>query len=222
MTHASQKTRVVVLISGSGSNLQAFIDQSLDGTLPIEIVGVISNNPAAYGLQRAKSAGLNSKVINHKDFADKGLYEQQLQQSIDAYEPELILLAGFMRILGADFVNHYLGRMLNIHPSLLPKYRGLNTHQRALDNGDKIHGASVHYVTPELDGGPVIIQSQVPVDASDTSESLAKRVQKQEHIIYPIAVSWFTLNRLSLKNNHIYFDNKLLEKPVTIDDFAAS
>ena len=208
------KIRVVVLISGSGSNLQTLIDQSRDLTLPIEIVLVISNKPDAYGLTRAINAGIQTQVINHKDFADRSTYDLALQKAIDEQQPDLVVLAGFMRILSENFVNHYLGRMLNIHPSLLPKYRGLNTHQRALKNKEKVHGVSVHFVTPELDGGPVIIQSQVPIELTDTAESLAKRVQAQEHIIYPIAISWFALKRLKLKNGNLEFDKKNLDQPV--------
>ena len=213
----SPKTRVVVLISGSGSNLQVLIDQSRDGSLPIQIVAVISNNPTAYGLQRASEANIDAHVINNKDFADKSIYEQQLQQCIDKYKPDIILLAGFMRILGATFVNRYLGRMLNIHPSLLPKYRGLNTHQRVLDNKESSHGCSVHFVTPELDGGPVIIQSQVLVDAQDTAESLADKVKTQEHLIYPIAISWFALKRITLANDKFSFNGQLRERAILFD-----
>jgi len=213
-----KKTRIVVLISGAGSNLQTLIDQSLDGTLPAEIVSVISNNPTAKGLLRAKNADIPQQVINHRDFADKADYEKQLQESIDKHQPDLVVLAGFMRILGPSLVNHYLGRMLNIHPSLLPKYRGLNTHQRALDDGETVHGASVHFVTPELDGGPVIIQSQVSVMPSDSAESLANRVQAQEHIIYPIAISWFALGRIQLCNAMLMYDKNRLEQPILFDE----
>ena len=217
MNRPNNNIRVVVLISGSGSNLQTIIDQSNDGTLPIEIVTVISNVPGAYGLLRAKKAGINTEIVNNKDFADRESYDQQLQKCIDEHQPDLIVLAGFMRILSEGFVNHYLGRMLNVHPSLLPKYRGLNTHQRALDDQETTHGVSVHFVTPELDGGPVIIQSKVPVHASDTAELLAKRVQIQEHIIYPIAISWFALKRLKLNNNHLEYDGQSCDQPILFD-----
>lgn len=213
-----EKTKVVVLISGSGTNLQTLIDQCNDGTLPIEIVSVISNVPEAYGLLRAYKAGIPTEIIDNKKFPDRSSYDQELLKSIDKYQPDLLVLAGFMRILSEKFVNHYLGRMLNVHPSLLPKYRGLNTHQRALDNKDKVHGVSIHFVTPELDGGPVIIQSEVPVLATDTAEILSKRVQEQEHIIYPIAISWFALNRLKLNKNHLEYDGKILEQPILLDN----
>jgi len=212
------KTRVVVLISGSGTNLQTLIDQCNDGTLPIEIVSVISNVPDAYGLLRAYKAGIPTEIIDNKKFPDRSSYDQALLKSIDKYQPDLLVLAGFMRILSESFVNHFLGRMLNVHPSLLPKYRGLNTHQRVLDNKDKVHGVSVHFVTPELDGGPVIIQSEVPVLPTDTTESLAERVQKQEHIIYPIAISWFALNRIKLNNNQLEYDDKILNQPIILDN----
>lgn len=214
----SSKIRVVVLISGAGSNLQTLIDQSHDGTLPIEIVLVISNVPDAYGLIRAEKAGIRTLVINNKEYTDRASYDLQLQTSIDQMHPDLVVLAGFMRILSESFVNHYLGRLLNIHPSLLPNYRGLNTHQRVLDNQEQLHGVSVHFVTPELDGGPVIIQSQVPVRTEDTAEDLAKRVQKQEHKIYPIAISWFALNRLKLKNGIVEYDGKPLTQPILFDN----
>ena len=217
MTHL-EKTRVVVLISGSGTNLQTLIDQSNDGTLPIEIVSVISNVPDAYGLLRAYKAGIPTEILDNRKFPDRLSYDQKLLESIDNYEPDLVVLAGFMRILSEEFVNHYLGRMLNVHPSLLPKYRGLNTHQRALDNKEDIHGVSIHFVTPELDGGPVIIQSEIPVHQSDTAETLAKRVQEQEHIIYPIAISWFALKRLKLNNNQLEYDGKILEQPILLDN----
>jgi phosphoribosylglycinamide formyltransferase-1 len=206
--------RVVVLISGSGSNLQTLIDQSQTGNLPIDIVAVISNVPDAYGLTRAEKAEIPTLIINNKDFVDRASYDQQLQQSIDQFQPDLVVLAGFMRILSENFVNHYLGRMLNIHPSLLPKYRGLNTHQRAIDNNEKIHGVSVHFVTPELDGGPIIIQSQVTVDPSDTPESLAKRVQEQEHLIYPVAIKWFAQNRVTLNAGKLFYDGQMLNQPI--------
>jgi len=212
-----EKTRVVVLISGTGSNLQTLIDQSKDGTLPIEIVAVISNVPDAYGLLRANQAGIHTQVINNKDFSDRANYDKELLENIDKFQPELVVLAGFMRILSNDFVNHYLGRMLNVHPSLLPKYRGLNTHQRALDNNEKTHGVSIHFVTPELDGGPIIIQSEVPIQSTDTAATLAKRVQIQEHIIYPIAISWFALKRLKLRDNQLEYDGQILSQPILLD-----
>ncbi|MDH5216732.1 MAG: phosphoribosylglycinamide formyltransferase [Gammaproteobacteria bacterium] len=204
---------IVVLISGSGSNLQALIDAEQKDELSGKITAVISNKPDAFGLERARKAGIETQVIDHRNFDDRESYDEALAEAIDQYQPDLVVLAGFMRILTADFVNHYSGRMLNIHPSLLPKYRGLNTHQRAIDDGETHHGVSVHFVTPELDGGPIIVQSSVELHENDDKEILAERVQTQEHLIYPLAVKWFCQNRISLINNHFYFDNELRDKP---------
>lgn len=186
-----KKARVVVLISGSGSNLQALIDGEQTGDLPIELAAVISNRPDVFGLERAATANIPTELLDHKTFADRESFDRALMEKIDSYQPDLIVLAGFMRILTAEFTQHYLGRMLNIHPSLLPKFQGLHTHQRAIDAGEKRHGVTVHFVTAELDGGPAIVQASVPIVAGDDAASLAKRVQRQEHIIYPLAVKWF-------------------------------
>ena len=193
--------KVVVLISGSGTNLQALIDAIDKGTLPATITAVISNKADAYGLVRARQAGIEHAVIDHREFPSRAAFDQVLQDKIDQYQPDLVVLAGFMRILTAEFTRHYLGRMLNIHPSLLPKYPGLDTHQRALDAGDPIHGATVHFVTPELDDGPNIIQAVVPIEPDDTTDTLSQRVQQQEYIIYPMAVHWFAQGRLIMENN---------------------
>lgn len=190
--------RLVVLISGNGSNLQAIIDNIATHQLPAKIVAVISNKADAYGLERAKKAGIEHHVLSNIDYADRQQYDQALQALIDGYQPDLVILAGFMRILSNEFVKHYLNKMMNIHPSLLPKYKGLNTHQRAIDAGDKKHGCSVHFVTPELDDGPVILQATVPVKENDTAETLAQRVHEQEHRIYPEAIRLFAENKLSL------------------------
>lgn len=183
--------RVVVLISGSGSNLQALIDGVTAGELPIEITAVISNRPDVLGLSRAANAGIPTLVLDHKGFSSREAFDQDLMRAIDAYNPGLVVLAGFMRILTPEFTQHYLGRMLNIHPSLLPKFQGLHTHQRAIDAGETQHGVTVHFVTAELDGGPAVIQAVVPVLENDDANLLAKRVQRQEHVIYPLAVKWF-------------------------------
>ena len=148
--------------------------------------------------------------MDHRNYDSRDIYDQALQTLIDEYQPQLVILAGFMRILTTEFVNHYYGRMLNIHPSLLPKYQGLNTHQRVLEAGDKIHGVSVHFVTPELDGGPVILQAEVPVREGDTAEDLAQRVHQQEHLIYPLVISWFADGRLKLHDDTVLFDGKPL------------
>jgi phosphoribosylglycinamide formyltransferase-1 len=202
--------RVVVLISGSGSNLQALIDGVTKGELPIEIAAVISNRPEVLGLTRATQAGIPTQVLDHKGFASREAFDQELMRTIDAYDPGLIVLAGFMRILTPEFTQHYLGRMLNIHPSLLPKFQGLHTHQRAIDAGESTHGVTVHFVTAELDGGPSAIQASVPIIDGDDASSLAKRVQRQEHVIYPLAVKWFAEGRLVMKDNRAYLDNELL------------
>jgi phosphoribosylglycinamide formyltransferase 1 len=207
---ATKSTRVVVLISGSGSNLQALIDGQQAGDLPIEIVAVISNRPDVYGLTRAAQANIPTVLLDHKTFANREAFDQELMQVIDDYSPDLVVLAGFMRILTPQFTQHYLGRMLNIHPSLLPKFQGLHTHQRALDANETRHGVTVHFVTAELDGGPSAIQASVPIIAGDDASSLAKRVQRQEHIIYPLAVKWFAEGRLVMKENRAYLDNELL------------
>lgn len=188
--------RLVVLISGNGSNLQAIIDNIANKNLPAQIVAVISNKANAYGLERAKKAGIPQHVLSHKDFTDRQQYDLALKNLIDTYQPNLIILAGFMRILSNEFVEHYLHKMMNIHPSLLPKHKGLNTHQRAIDAGDKEHGCSVHFVTPELDDGPVILQAKVKIKDDDTAETLAERVHKQEHIIYPKAIRLFAENKI--------------------------
>lgn len=199
---------VVILISGSGSNLQALIDQSKTGEYTI--ASVISNNADAYGLQRATRAGIPTLVIDHRDFADRKEFDLALQEAIDAINPNLLVLAGFMRILGADFVSHFSGRILNIHPSLLPKFQGTRTHERALEAGEKEHGASVHFVTEDLDGGPVIAQERIKVRADDTADSLQRRVLQKEHLLYPKVVKWFAGGRLAMRDGQAWLDNNLL------------
>ena len=189
---------VVVLISGSGTNLQALIDGQLAGSLPIDIRAVISNRADAFGLQRAQRAGLTAQVLNHRDFPTREAYDAELLALIDGFAPGLVVLAGFMRILTPAFVKHFHGRLFNIHPSLLPKFPGLHTHQRAIDAGEREHGAMVHFVTEELDGGPAVLQARVPVLPGDDAETLAARVLEQEHRIYPLAVRWFAEGRLRL------------------------
>ncbi len=202
--------KVVILLSGSGSNLQAFIDAVANGGLNASIVAVISNKPAAYGLERAQKAGIKTELVDHKQFADRESFDHTLAERIEAYQADLVILAGFMRILTPGFVSQFKGRLLNIHPSLLPKYPGLHTHQRAIDAGDSLHGATVHFVTEELDGGPAIIQAQVPIIKNDTEDSLAARVLKQEHKIYPLAASWFAKGQLELKNEKVLLDEQSL------------
>ena len=202
--------RIVVLISGSGTNLQALIDACENSQYPGNVVGVISNNADAYGLERAKNHNIPSASLSHKEFESRESYDKALAELIDGYQPDLVVLAGFMRILTPEFVQHYSGKLLNIHPSLLPKYQGLNTHQRAIDAGDKEHGVSVHFVTEELDGGPVILQAKVPVFSGDSAEDLASRVHEQEHRIYPLVVKWFCEKRLVMDNGQAVLDKQIL------------
>jgi len=207
-------SRIVVLISGSGTNLQAIIDASEVADYPGSIVGVVSNKSDAYGLTRAENANIATVALSHKEFDSRESYDQALISKIDQFSPDIIVLAGFMRILSPAFVKHYQGKLLNIHPSLLPKYQGLNTHQRAIDAGDKEHGVSVHFVTEELDGGPVILQAKVPVFDGDSSDDLAARVHEQEHRIYPLVVKWLCQQRLSMsieaQNEHAILDGSIL------------
>ena len=197
---------IVVLISGRGSNLQSIIDKAAAGELPVEIRAVISNEPGAYGLERARHAGIETRVVDHRRFECRPAFEQALADVIDEFGPDLLVLAGFMRILTGAFVNRYAGRLMNIHPSLLPDFPGLDTHQRALDAGVKEHGVSVHFVTPDLDGGPVIIQARVPVLDGDDADTLAARVLEQEHIVYPRAIKWFTQGRLAVDKGIVLLD----------------
>jgi len=209
--------RVVVLISGNGSNLQALIDAVRDRALPIDICAVISSRANAFGLNRATQAGIATAVVEPALHPTREEYDASLQKTIDDYAPELVILAGFMRILTPALVNHYAGRMINIHPSLLPKYRGLHTHKRALEAKEPLHGASVHFVTSELDGGPVAFQASVAVRPDDTPESLAERVLAREHIILPLAVRWFAAGRLRADPQHAFLDNQLLTHPLVFD-----
>ncbi|WP_440876103.1 phosphoribosylglycinamide formyltransferase [Thalassotalea sp. PLHSN55] len=205
-----KRSPIVVLISGSGTNLQAIIDACKLEDYPGEVVAVISNKADAYGLERAKLEDIANESLSHKAFDSRELYDQALIATIDKYQPELVVLAGFMRILTPQFVQHYQGRLLNIHPSLLPKYQGMNTHQRAIDAKDSEHGVSVHFVTEELDGGPVILQAKVPIFDGDVADDLAQRVHEQEHRIYPLVVKWFCQKRLIMTNEHALMDNKVL------------
>jgi phosphoribosylglycinamide formyltransferase-1 len=183
-----KKLSIVALISGRGSNLKAIIDAA---NPLVHISAVISNRPQAAGLIYAQQAGINTEVLDHKDFATRLEFDMVLQECIDKYQPQLVVLAGFMRILSSEFVKHYKGRLINVHPSLLPKFKGLDTHKRAIEAGEKEHGASVHFVTEDLDAGPIILQARVPILADDTEESLAARVLQQEHKIYPEAIQLF-------------------------------
>lgn len=216
MTAERSRLPVVVLISGGGSNLQSLIDAAAQG-LPIDIRAVISNRAEAFGLERARAAGIPAITLDHKVFAGRAEYEARLRELIDAFAPGLVVLAGYMRILEAETVSHYLGRMLNIHPSLLPAFQGLNTHARALAAGARRHGASVHFVTPELDGGPVVVQVAVPVHADDDAERLAARVLRWEHRLYPLAVGWFAEGRLALRDDGVRFDGTKIAAPLQLN-----
>ena len=203
-------SRIVVLISGSGTNLQALIDACNSADYPGEIVGVISNKADAYGLVRAQNSNIATHAISHKAFDSRESYDHALIEKIDALKADIVVLAGFMRILTPAFVQHFSGKLLNIHPSLLPKYQGLNTHQRALDAKDQEHGVSVHFVTEELDGGPVILQAKVPVFDGDTADDLASRVHEQEHRIYPLVVKWFCSKRVTMIGDNAVLDGNVL------------
>ncbi len=196
--------RIVILISGRGSNMEAMIRARDQGALGGgQIVAVLSNRPDAKGLETAAAAGIATGVLDHKAYPDRESFDAALAQAIDAWQPDLVVLAGFMRILTEGFVRHYEGRLLNIHPSLLPSFPGLHTHQRALDEGVRIHGCTVHFVTPALDHGPVVIQAAVPVLDGDTEDALSARVLAQEHVVYPRAVRWFVEGRLSLESGRV-------------------
>lgn len=207
-----QPCNVVVLISGSGSNLQAIIDGIAGGQIPARISAVIANRADAYGLERAKNAGITPLVLDHRAFEGRDAFDAALIELIDAQQPDLVVLAGFMRILTPAFVRHYTGRLLNIHPSLLPKFKGLHTHQRALEAGETEHGCSVHFVTEELDGGPLVLQAIVPVQPDDTPDTLAQRVLIGEHHVYPLAIRWFAEQRLHLTASGVTLDGKPLPK----------
>lgn len=201
-------TPVVILISGRGSNLHAIIEATRAGQLPIAIRAVISNNPAAPGLAVARAAGLSTQILDHHSYTERAGFDRALLEAIDRHEPRLVVLAGFLRILGKVFIDHYAGRIINIHPSLLPAFRGLNTHARAIEAGARQHGASVHFVSNEVDGGPIIIRAAVPVLPGDDARTLAARVLDEEHRILPLAIRWFVEGRLSLRDGRVLLDGR--------------
>jgi phosphoribosylglycinamide formyltransferase-1 len=194
---------LIVLISGRGSNLQAILDQSRTGQLPVEIRAVISNRPQVQGLERAYRAGIETCVLDHRQYPCREAFDQALMDLIDSYAPKLIVLAGFMRILTPRFIHHYKGQLLNIHPSLLPNFPGLDTHRRALQAGVREHGATVHFVTDKVDGGPIALQARVPVYPNDTPDILAARVLKEEHRIYPEVIRAFAAGEIRLKGEQV-------------------
>lgn len=202
--------KIVILVSGQGSNLQALIDACAQGRIAARIVAVFSNKEQAYGLQRAKQAAIDTHVLESSNLANREVFDAALAQQIDQYQPDLVVLAGYMRILSPAFVQHYAGRLLNIHPSLLPKYPGLHTHRQAIANGDTEQGTSVHFVTEQLDGGPVILQAKVPIFPGDEEQEVMERVQAQEHQLYPLVVSWFIEGRLTMTDNAAWLDGERL------------
>ena len=212
----SVSNKIGVLVSGGGTNLQSIIDNIHFGSINAQIECVISNVPDVYALTRADKANIPSHVITHKGYVNRAEFEKALIEVLDKYNIDTIVLAGFMRVLESTFISHYPGRVLNIHPSLLPKYSGLHTHKRALESGDSSHGCSVHFATTELDGGPVILQASVPVLENDNTEILAKRVLEKEHIIYPKCVQWLCENRIYYEEGYAYFDGEKLEKPLQL------
>lgn len=214
---SAAQCKAAILISGSGTNLQAFIDRVQDGQLAIDIAVVFSNKPDAFGLQRAARAGIETSCLQHGEFPDRESFDRAVAAELDRYSPQLIILAGFMRILSPWFVRHYEGRILNIHPALLPLYPGLNTHQRALDAGDTHHGSTVHFVTDELDGGPRIVAGRLRVPNGISAQQLQDKVQVLEHEIYPQAAEWFAQGRLCYRDGQTWLDDKQLREPVVID-----
>ncbi len=207
--------RIAVLVSGKGSNLQALIDANLSG----QIIGVLSNKADAYALERAKKANIATAVVSHKDFPNRESFDEAMHQQLLAWQIDLVILAGFMRILTPSFVSQWQGKMLNIHPSLLPYYKGVNTHQRVLNTGDRFHGCTVHFVTAELDAGQSIAQSAIEVHLNDTVETLAQRVHKLEHFIYPQVTEWLCNGQLTWRDGQAFFNQKPLERPIQFAQF---
>ncbi|MDH3693242.1 MAG: phosphoribosylglycinamide formyltransferase [Gammaproteobacteria bacterium] len=210
--------RIVILISGSGTNLQKIIDSIAQDEIDAAIAVVISNRADVYGLERARNAGIATQVLDHKEFDTRQAYDAALRQLIDDYDPGLVVLAGFMRILTTEFVEYYRDRLINIHPALLPHYKGLDTHHRVLDDGARQHGASAHFVTPDLDSGPVIIQRGFTVNPDDTVKTLEQRVHEIEYEIYPRAIRWFAQNRLSIENDRVLLDGELKSEQGIVDN----
>ena len=209
----SNDYRIVVLLSGSGTTLQSIIDSNL----PLTLAAVISNKTDALGLKRAQEARIPTHALEHTSYDSREAFDQDLKNIIDEYQPDLVVLAGFMRILSDPFVNHYAGKLINIHPSLLPAYKGMHTHQRAMDAGEPLHGSSVHFVNSQLDGGPVVLQARLPILPSDSVESLELRIKTKEHLIYPTAISWLAEGRIELKDGAIYMDGQNMTGPVVMD-----
>lgn len=210
----ASRCKTAILISGSGTNLQAFIDAVDSGRLNLDLAVVFSNNPEAYGLQRAKQAHIPAACVPHGDFPDRKSFDAAVIENLDRFAPELLILAGFMRILTPAFVAHYAGKILNIHPALLPLYPGLSTHQRVIDAGEKWHGSTVHFATEKLDGGPLILQGRIAVNHGESTAALATRVQAVEHQIYPEAAGWVASGRVEFRNGQTWMDGKPAHEPV--------
>ena len=206
--------KIAVLVSGTGSNLQALIDAQLSGRLSGQIVGVLSNKADAYALQRATQQQIATTVISHKNYSNRAGFDEAMHQQLLAWQVDVVILAGFMRILTADFVSKWQGKMLNIHPSLLPYYKGINTHQRVLNTGDRLHGCTVHFVSTELDAGQSIAQFAIAVAPHDNAETLAKRVHKLEHVLYPQVLQWFCNGQLTWQHGQAYFNQQPLQRPI--------
>ncbi|MCP4388695.1 MAG: phosphoribosylglycinamide formyltransferase [Gammaproteobacteria bacterium] len=213
----SPPLKLAVLISGNGSNLQSIIDAIDKGQLNAEIKAVISNDRKAYGLVRATQNGLHTWVLEHREYADRNQFDDVLKHYLEAIGPDYIVLAGFMRILGPGIIQAFENRILNIHPSLLPAYKGLNTHQRVLDNREKEHGVSIHLVTAKLDDGPIILQASYPIKSGDRAEDLQQRGHRLEHQMYPQLLSWLSSGSLTIEEGRIYYEQALLEKPIPFD-----
>ena len=205
---------VAILISGRGSNMRVIAERAAAGSLPVDVRVVISDQPAAEGLQTAATMSIATRVLEPRKFPDRPSYDRALIELLAQYEPKLVVLAGFMRILTPQFISAFAGRILNVHPSLLPKYRGLHTHRRALEAGETVHGVSVHFVTEQLDGGAVILQAEVPVLPGDSEKTLSARVQQGEHRIYPQAIDWFARGRLKLQDGRAWLDGQPLDAPL--------
>lgn len=213
--------RLAVLISGSGTNLQAIIDAIQDGELQAQVAVVLSNSTTAAGLQRAIRAGIPTLTLDHRNYPDRNAFDQAMIAELDRFQPDTVVLAGFMRILTTEFVRHYHGRLINIHPSLLPRHKGLHTHRRALEAGDGEHGCTVHFVTEELDGGPVIAQVRVPVLPDDDAASLAARVLREEHRLYPQTLRWLAEGRVCWDGDQVLFDGRPLGEPQQLQSAGA-
>ena len=211
-------TSTIILISGNGTNLQAILDEITNNHLPIKIISVLSDNPQAYGIKRAKNAGIPTKIINYHGFKNKADFHLAMEENVKKINPGLVVLAGYMRILSVDFCSQFKGKILNIHPSLLPKFRGLNTHQRVLDSGDKFHGSTVHFVTPELDSGPLILQYRTKIRTTDNPKQLKKRVQFGEYQIYPMAIRWFAEGFLKMIKGKTVLNGKKISEPKILEE----